>query len=127
MPRDRRANHLLELAERCLAEPASRRLDGEIYCAVHNIEDANTLSDNNLLEGRRTGHVLVEHRCGTEIGWIEAPPFTEELKYAETLLPEGVITICRESRRVCATALYVRALTNASPPHISSIFEFCRG
>ena len=66
----------------------------------------NTRSYNNLLEARCTGHVLVEHGCGTEIGWIEAPPFTEELKYAETLLPEGVITICRDPRRVCATALY---------------------
>jgi hypothetical protein len=44
---------LIAPAERCLHERASRRLDGEIYCAesycaVHNIEDTNALSNDNL-------------------------------------------------------------------------------
>ena len=44
---------LHRLGTRCLGEPASRRLDGEIYCAesycaVHNIEDTNALSNDNL-------------------------------------------------------------------------------
>jgi hypothetical protein len=64
---------------------------------------------------------------GEKIGFIAAPPFTGVLKYAETLLPPDVTTVCRDPRRVCATALNVRALANTLPPPISSIFEFCRG
>ena len=114
-----------ELAERCLREPASRCLDGEIYCVVHNIEDMNDLSNDNLLQARVNGEVLVEHHRG--IGWVEAPPFTAVLKYAETLLPDGLATICRDPRRLCATALAARALTAAPAPRISSVFEFCHG
>ena len=116
---------LAELAERCLREPASRGLDGAIYCAVHNIEDMNDLSNDNLLQARDSGEVLVEDHRG--IGWVEAPPFTAELKYAETLLPDGVVTICRDPRRLCATALVVRALTGAPPPRVSGVFEFRHG
>ncbi|MEA2805628.1 MAG: hypothetical protein QOE49_5723 [Rhodospirillaceae bacterium] len=43
---------LVALAGRCLREPASRRLDGEIYCALHNIKDINDLSDHNRLEAK---------------------------------------------------------------------------
>ena len=120
------ADILPELAVRCLQEPASRELDGEIYCALHNIEDVNDLSSHNLLEARSNGEVLVEHRRGGGIGWIQAPPFTAELRYAESLLPDGVATICRDPRRVCAAALNARALLQAPPPAISNIFEFCR-
>ena len=49
---------LVALAGRCLREPASRRLDGEIYCALHNIRDINDLSDRYLLEARENGEVL---------------------------------------------------------------------
>ncbi len=118
---------LVALAGRCLREPASRRLDGEIYCALHNIEDINDLSDHNLVEARENGWVLVEHQHGAGRGWIEAPPFTAELQYAETLVPEGLATIARDPRIVCATALHARALTSAPAPRVSSIFEFCRG
>jgi hypothetical protein len=118
---------LVALAGRCLREPASRRLDGEIYCALHNIRDINDLSDHKLMEARENGEVLVEHQHGAGRGWIEAPPFTEELQYAETLVPEGLATIARDPRRVCATALHARALTSAPAPRVSNIFEFCRG
>jgi hypothetical protein len=86
------AVRLIALAERCLHERASRRLDGEIYCAVHNIEDINTLSNDNLWEAKRNGQVLVLHHGGHGIGWIEVPPFTWERKYAEMLLPGGLAT-----------------------------------
>ena len=118
---------LVALAGRCLREPASRRLDGEIYCALHNIEDINDLSDHNRLEARENGEVLVEHQRGAGREWIQAPPFTGELRYAETLVPEGLVTIARDPRRVCATALNARALTSAPAPRVSNIFEFCRG
>jgi hypothetical protein len=78
------------------------------------------------LTARANGEVLVEHRRGGGVGWIEAPPFTAELRYAETLLPDGVRTICRDPRRVCATALHARALLGAPPPALSTHFEFCR-
>lgn len=110
----------------CLREPASRLLDAEIYCAVHGISDLNLLSDPNLLEARQNGHVLLLGLHGEEIGLIEAPPFTEVLKHAETLLPADMTTICRDARRVCATALRVRALANTPPPHFSNILEFCQ-
>jgi hypothetical protein len=118
---------LVALAGRCLREPASRRLDGEIYCALHNIRDINDLSDHKLMEARENGEVLVEHQHGAGRGWIEAPPFTAELQYAETLVPEGLATIARDPRIVCAAALHARALTSAPAPRVSNIFEFCRG
>src|SRR5260370_29123519 len=118
---------LVALAGRCLREPASRRLDGEIYCALHNIEDINDLSDHNLVEARENGWVLVEHQHGAGRGWIEAPPFTAELQYAETLVPEGLATIARDPRIVWAAALHAPARTSAPAPRGSSIFEFCRG
>ncbi len=121
------AESLVALAGRCLREPASRRLDGEIYCALHNIRDINDLSDHKLMEARENGVVLVEHQHGAGREWIEAPPFTEELRYAETLVPEGLATIARDPRIVCATALHARALTSAPAPRVSDIFEFCRG
>lgn len=122
-PRDPSASRLLALAERCLSEPPSRHLDGEIYCAVHHIEDVNDLSSDTLRQAWQRGQVLVEHHRGAEIGWIEAPPFTEELRYAETLLPDGVATVCRDARRACATALNVRALVDAAPPPVCDVFE----
>ena len=118
---------LVALAGRCLREPASHRLDGEIYCALHNIRDTNDLSERYLLEARENGEVLVERQRGADRGWIQAPPFTEELRYAETLVPEGLTTIARDPRIVCATALNARALTSAPPLRVSNIFEFCRG
>jgi hypothetical protein len=120
------ATRLVLLAERCLHESASRRLDGEIYGAIHYIEDANTLSDDKLLEARDGGFVLVRNNLGIA-GWIEAPPLTSVRRYAESLLPEGLATICRHPRLVCAAALRARALTGAAPPRFSNVFEFCRG
>ena len=52
---DPEADRLLALAERCLQEPASRQLDGEIYCAVHYIEDRNSLSMPNLWDAKLNG------------------------------------------------------------------------
>ena len=115
---------LYGLGARCLSEPPSRRLDGEIYCAVHNVRDCNPLSSDQLLHAGENGEVLVEHRPGDGLAWIEAPPFTADLRYAETLLPEGVLTFFRDARRVCATALQARALANEPPlPSGSNIIE----
>ena len=124
---DPEASRLLALAERCLQEPASRQLDGEIYCAVHYIEDLNSLSMPNLWDAKLSGQVLVRYRQGRAVGWIEAPPFTLERRFAETLLPDGLVTICRDARFVCAAALRSRALTKAPAPALSNTFEFCRG
>jgi hypothetical protein len=127
VPRRPPVRSLVALAGRCLREPASRRLDGEIYCALHNVRDINDLSDHKLMEARENGEVLVEHRHGAGRGWMQAPPFTAELQYAETLVPEGPATIARDPRIVCATALSARAFTSAPAPRVSNIFEFCRG
>jgi hypothetical protein len=79
------------LGYRCLREPASRRLDGEIYCAIHNVADWNPLLNDQQLRARENGEVLLEHRPGEGLDWIEAPPFTANLRYAEALLPEGAL------------------------------------
>ena len=121
------AARLLALAERCLQESPSRQLDGEIYCAVHYIEDLNSLSMPNLWDAKLNGQVLVRYGQGGAVGWIEAPPFTFERQFAETLLPDGLVTICRDARFVCAAALRSRALTKAPAPALSNVFEFCRG
>jgi hypothetical protein len=120
------AQRLLALAERCLVEAPSRSLDGEIYVAVHHIVDMNDLNAHNLWEARESGDVLVEHR-GATVEWIEAPPFTAELKYAETLLPERVATILKDPRAVCAAALRARAHSHAPPPYVSSLLEVRQG
>jgi hypothetical protein len=39
-PEQDAAVDLYGLGYRCLHEPASRRLDGKIYCAVHNVSAA---------------------------------------------------------------------------------------
>ena len=106
---------LYGLGRRRLREPASRRLDGEIYCALHNIIDRNPLINDQLLQAREDGEVLVEHCPGDGLTWIEVPPFTAELKFAESLLPEGLFTFYRDAQRVCATALQARALANEPP------------
>jgi hypothetical protein len=106
---------LYGLGYRCLHEPASRRLDGEIYCAVHNVSDHNPLINDQLLGARENGEVLVAHGADDVLAWIEAPPFTAELNYAQALLPEGVLTFYWDARKVCATALQARALANEPP------------
>ena len=123
VPRD-----LYGLGARCLSEPASRRLDGEIYCAVYNVRDGNPLSSDRLLHARENGEVLVEHCPGDGLGWIEAPPFTADLRYAESLLPEGLLTFFRDARSVCATALQARALANEPPlPSVSNTMKLRGG
>ncbi len=53
-------------------------------------------------------------------GWVEVPPFTGELKYAKSLLPDGLYTISSDPRIVCAAALRALALTDAPPmPYLS--------
>jgi hypothetical protein len=126
-PRRPPVGSLVALAGRCLREPASRCLDGEIYCALHNIEDINDLSDPKLVEARENGEVLVEHQRGAGCEWIQAPPFTGELRYAETLVPEELATIARDPRIVCATALNARALTGAPSLRVSNVLEFLPG
>jgi hypothetical protein len=63
--------------------------DGEIYCAIHNVTDWNPLLNNQQFRARENGEVPVEHRPGEGLDWIEAPPFTTNLRYAEALLPEA--------------------------------------
>lgn len=109
---------LTALAHRCLAEAPSRALDAEIYCAIHGIEDGNDLASPALAEARAKGDVLI-----VEPGlwdWVEVPPFTGELKYAKSLLPDGIYTISADPRIVCAAALRALALSNAPPlPYLS--------
>ena len=115
---------LYGLGARCLSELASRRLDGEIYCVVHNVCDCNPLISDRLLHARENGELLVEHCPGDGLGWIEAPPFTADLRYAESLLPEGLLTFFRDARSVCPTALQARALANEPPlPSVSNIMK----
>jgi hypothetical protein len=114
---------LYGLGSRCLHEPASRRLDGEIYCAIHNVTDWNPLLNNQQFRARENGEVLVDNRPGEGLDWIEVPPFTTELRYAESLLPEGLCTFYRDARKVCATALQARALAHEPPPLISNIVQ----
>lgn len=106
------------LADRCLAEAPSRALDVEIYCALHGIEDGNDLASPALVEARAKGDVLIVEP-GLQ-GWVEVPPFTGELKYAKSLLPDGLYTISSDPRIVCAAALRALALTGAPPmPYLS--------
>jgi hypothetical protein len=79
------------------------------------------LLDNQQLRARENGQLLLEHRPGDGLDWIEAPPFTSELKYAESLLPDGLCTLYRD-----ATALQARALANEPPPLISNIVQLLR-
>ena len=118
---------LYGLGDRCLREPASRRLDGEIYCTLHNVKDFNPLLNDGLLLARESGEVLVQHCSGAGLSWIEVPPFTAELEYAESLMPEGLVTFFRDARRVCATALQARALANEPPLLISNLVQLRRG
>jgi hypothetical protein len=106
---------LYGLGERCLREPASRRLDGEIYCAIHNVRDCNPLVNDSLRQARESGEVLVQCRPGGGIAWIEVPPFTADLRCAQSLLPEVLVTFYRDARKLCATALQARALANEPP------------
>ncbi|MPZ33957.1 MAG: hypothetical protein GEV13_23700 [Rhodospirillales bacterium] len=111
-------NPLAALADRCLAEAPSRALDVEIYCALHGIEDGNDLGSPALAEARAKGDVLIVEP-GLQ-GWVEVPPFTGELKYAKSLLPDGLCTISSEPRIVCAAALHALAITDAPPlPYLS--------
>jgi hypothetical protein len=110
---------LHRLGTRCLREPASRRLDGEIYCAIHKVTDWNPLWNDRMFWARENGEVLVEHCPGDGLCGIVAPPFTTELRYAESLLPEGLCTFYRDARKVCATALHARALANEPPLTVS--------
>jgi len=109
---------LASLADRCLVEAPSRALDVEIYCALHGIEDGNELASPALIEARAKGDVLIVEPGLW--GWVEVPPFTGVLKYAKSLLPEGVYTISSDPRIVCAAALRALALTDAPPlPYLS--------
>ena len=109
---------LAELADRCLTEAPSRAFDVEIYCVIHGIEDGNDLASPALIEARAKGDVLIVEPGLWE--WVEVPPFTGELKYAKSLLPDGVYTISSDPRIVCAAALSALALTDAPPlPYLS--------
>jgi hypothetical protein len=103
----------LALSNRCLIEPASRALDGAIYCAVLGATDGNPLTTAPLIELRARGFILVNQ--GAIKGWAHAPPYTGDLDCAKSLVPEGLSTIARDPRIVCATALMVRASLDSPP------------
>ena len=111
LPMDPRT--LATLADRCLTEAPSRALDVEIYCAIHGIDDGNDLASPALVEARAKGDVLIVEPGLW--GWVEVPPFTGVLKYAKSLLPDGLHTISSDPRIVCAAALRALALSNAPP------------
>lgn len=109
------AGSLSQLADRCLREGPSRRLDGEIYCAVHALCDWNDLGDELRVAAREEGFVLVAQDSENDTRWVESPPFTSEMKYAESLMPPGLAHIAREPRTICATALAARARSGEPP------------
>jgi|SRR5215216_3936511 hypothetical protein len=104
---------LLAVANRCLRERASRALDAKIYCAALGIRDANELDSEFLIEARASGMVLI--RTTGLMGWLDAPPYTEDLNWAKTLVPEGVATISNDPRIVCAIALMAIVMTDQPP------------
>ena len=106
---------LFDLSRRCLREWPSRMLDGEIYCAVHGLADANELRNTRLIEARANGFVMIRQPGVAE--WVDAPPFTVELERATSLLPSGLVTISRNPMIVCATALGALALIFRTTDH----------
>lgn len=101
------------ISNRCLVEPASRALDAAIYCAVLGVSDANPLSCASLIEARARGLILINQPAIK--GWADAPPYTEDLGNAKSLVTECLSTIARDTRIVCATALMVRAILDSPP------------
>jgi hypothetical protein len=85
------------------------------------------LINEQLLRARENGEVLVAHGPGDVLAWIEAPPFTAELKYAEALLPEGLLIFYRDARKVCATALQARGLANEPLPLVCLLADLRAG
>jgi hypothetical protein len=108
---------LIAVSNRCLIEPASRALDAAIYCAVLGVTDANPLSSALLMEVRARGFILIHH--SPRKAWADAPPYTEDLGCAKSLVPEGLSTIALDPRIVCATALMVRAIIGSPPVPLS--------
>jgi hypothetical protein len=104
---------LITTANRCLREPASRALDGAIHCAVLGVRDANSLTSAALIDARANGLILINHAAIK--GWTEAPRYTEDARCANLLVPDGLSTIARDPRIVCATALIARATLEAPP------------
>jgi len=76
------ADALSALGERCLVEPASRRLDADIHCALHGIRDFNPLDTDALVQAHEDGRILVRLYHDGQFGWIEAPAFTADLDCA---------------------------------------------
>jgi hypothetical protein len=101
---------LFQLSRRCMREWPSRLLDGQIYCAIHGTADANDLGTSRLIEARANGFVLIGQAAAWV--WAASPRFTLELEEAKSLLPLGLRTISRDPMIVCATALWVLALTS---------------
>jgi hypothetical protein len=101
----------IAVSNRCLIGPASRALDGAIYCAVLGTIDDNSLGSAPLIEARARGLILM-NQAGIK-GWTEAPPYTEDLACAKSLVPAGLATISRDPRIVCATALMARAVLDS--------------
>ena len=116
-------DRLLIEAARSTQEKPSRRLDADIYCALHNIWDQNRLTNEDLVAARRRGEVLLDTQGDAEV-WIEAPPFTTDLTYAETLLPDGVCTIIKDPMTVCAIGLRSRARLKVPPLQITNLLQF---
>ena len=116
-------SRFIAVSNRCLIEPASRALDAAIYCAVLGATDANPLNSAPLIEVRVRGFVLIKKR---DIKWwAYAPPFTADLDCAKSLVPDGVSTIARDPRIVCATALMARAILDLPPLPLDGWRKHC--
>jgi hypothetical protein len=73
-----------------------------------------------MTSGSQPPHSLIKSRGKVVVvepdvvGWVEAPPFTGDLKHAKSLIPDGLHTIASVSESVCRTALGVLAID--APP-----------
>ena len=102
---------LITLSNRCLIEDASPALDASIHCAVLGTTDRNALTSATLRQARARGSILIL-KAGVR-GWIEAPPYTSDLAWAKSLVPQELATISPQPRIVCATALMARAILDS--------------
>ena len=99
------------LSNLCLIEDASPALDASIHCAVLGTTDRNALTSATLRQARARGSILIL-KAGVR-GWIEAPPYTSDLAWAKSLVPEDLATISPQPRIICATALIARAILDS--------------
>jgi len=106
-----RTERLLTLADRCEREGPSRELDGEIYCAIHNLVDLNGRHTQELRKAHTNGEVMVAYHEGVIMGWFTAPLYTCNMKAAQTLFDEHPNRSPDEPMLICSLALRMMATT----------------